>query len=357
VATRVHARTAMQRRRGRWVRVAAALFPMLLTLLALEIGFGVAESRRKPFIDNGVYPSNPRGYFDACGENFCVPFERETTNGCGVPQDPSRESVLFVGDSFAFGLGVRAADSFPSRLEFPGLQRRNCAYPGYNVLQAAESFDRTAAAVGKPALTVYAMVLNDLDNVAPENGTELWTNDDAELTRRRFMNDFINLRTKNVQEYYDRKRSELGTLRVLLYSRTAAWIYRTWLMKQVSDATTEWYHTAYLPGPRRDRAFSAIARMAAGSQRFLLVLFPLFVDLDDYPFEVEHREIVAEARRRGLEVLDLLEVFRGKNEQELIVYPTDRHPNEIAHALAADAIRARLQELGWAPLAAAARAP
>jgi hypothetical protein len=42
--------------------------------------------------------------------------------------------------------------------------------------------------------------------------------------------------------------------------------------------------------------------------------------------------------------LDLLDTFRGHDEKSLWVHPTDHHPNEAAHALAAEAIERFVRE-------------
>ena len=78
----------------------------------------------------------------------------------------------------------------------------------------------------------------------------------------------------------------------------------------------------------------------------LVVIFPFFIELDgDYPFQPIHDIVSAFCRSEGIHVLDLRDVFRGYNGPELWVHPTDQHPNEIAHAIAADAIAGYLRNL------------
>jgi hypothetical protein len=120
------------------------------------------------------------------------------------------------------------------------------------------------------------------------------------------------------------------------------------VLRDVDRATTARYRAVFQPGARtRDAGFTIIGDMAARSDHFLVALFPLFVRLAHYPFETTHREIRDELDRRGIEVVDLLDVYRGMDESQLIVFPTDRHPNALAHRLAAGAIRDRLRVLGW----------
>jgi len=46
-------------------------------------------------------------------------------------------------------------------------------------------------------------------------------------------------------------------------------------------------------------------------------------------------------------VLDLRETFRSFHGPELWVHPTDQHPNEQAHKLAAEAIAQKILNEGW----------
>lgn len=48
--------------------------------------------------------------------------------------------------------------------------------------------------------------------------------------------------------------------------------------------------------------------------------------------------IASACREADIEYIDLLEVYRGHSAESLWVHPTDHHPNEVAHALAAKRI-------------------
>ena len=76
-----------------------------------------------------------------------------------------------------------------------------------------------------------------------------------------------------------------------------------------------------------------------------LVIFPEFYQLDgNYPFEAIHRVVRETCQAVPMPVLDLLDVYRGKHPQDLWVHPTDHHPNEKAHKMAAEAIEAFLSK-------------
>ena len=73
-------------------------------------------------------------------------------------------------------------------------------------------------------------------------------------------------------------------------------------------------------------------------------VFPFFIDLNgDYPFQPIHDLVSALGRERGIPVLDLRDAYRDFSGPELWVHPTDEHPNEITHGIAARAIAGYLQ--------------
>ena len=77
---------------------------------------------------------------------------------------------------------------------------------------------------------------------------------------------------------------------------------------------------------------------AAGSG-FAVAIFPFMYRLDDsYPFAVIHGLVEESLRKLGVPVVDLFPAFAGESYTELWVHPSDQHPNERAHAIAARAI-------------------
>lgn len=98
--------------------------------------------------------------------------------------------------------------------------------------------------------------------------------------------------------------------------------------------------------------WAAIAEMrqlqAQSGKRFLVVIFPLFVDTDsNYPFADLHRIVAERLKAMNVDYLDLLPVYQKYRAKDLWVHPLDRHPNEIAHRIAADAISEFLVSKGW----------
>jgi lysophospholipase L1-like esterase len=82
------------------------------------------------------------------------------------------------------------------------------------------------------------------------------------------------------------------------------------------------------------------------------VVFPLFgTPLDDtYPFMSCHEKIASLLKNLNLPLLDLLNIYKGIPLERLQVIPgEDRHPNEIGHRLAAEAIYKYLAESALIP--------
>jgi hypothetical protein len=80
--------------------------------------------------------------------------------------------------------------------------------------------------------------------------------------------------------------------------------------------------------------------------RIVAMIFPLLYNLDgDYPLEREHQEVRKAFQGAGIQVVDLLEAYRGHSTTELRVHVVDPHPNEVAHAIAAERV-ARLLKSG-----------
>ncbi len=99
-----------------------------------------------------------------------------------------------------------------------------------------------------------------------------------------------------------------------------------------SDANPGWPRTqGYLRQMDRE--------LKARHARLLVVSWPLLVGLDaGYPFEPVHRTLAGFFAREGIRYQDLLPAFRGRRPADLWVHEVDRHPNERAQAIAADAL-------------------
>lgn len=139
------------------------------------------------------------------------------------------------------------------------------------------------------------------------------------------------------------------------WSYLADFAQHAWRARTVRKRIRDYYAKHYFRTPREflanlgekktdwraSRQSLARAAALARSHQFklALVIFPELDSLDgEYPFTKIHELVRVECDELGIPVLDLLETLRGRNARDLWVHPSDHHPNEVAHQLAAEAI-------------------
>lgn len=231
-----------------------------------------------------------------------------------VEKPPATRRILCLGDSFTFGEGVREEDAWPQRLGRllgPGNQVVNAGVQGHD-------FDSEAV-----LLLVHGRQLQ------PDV-----------VVIGFFMNDAMPL-AETVAHHQpapvDHARSALGRVSALwgmleqrqaAASRTARYLGDL----RASFRTERW---------RDSRGRMAKLRVLADRDGFGLVavIFPLLHDLRDYALAREHEEVRSAFAVAGIESVDMLDVFRGYDAEDLWVHPVDPHPNEVAHGLAAERVK------------------
>ena len=128
---------------------------------------------------------------------------------------------------------------------------------------------------------------------------------------------------------------------------------RRWELSRAAEryAVEYDYARAYAPDSRDWRTCQdQIRRMKrlcqAAATPFYVVVFPDLIGLDGtYPWAAAHAEIRAFLGREEIASHDLYQDFQGSTPEALWVHPTDHHPNEVAHRLAAGAIATALVRL------------
>ena len=354
--------------------LALALVALALVLLVLEavlrlVGFApAAELAPRQMVDaeRGLdcYPSNPRGYFDidlrlpenreryrrlaprrydavARRHPWAVLSEYNHLRFRDLPPQPRPagvKRVVLFGDSFTEGEGVKEKDTLARLLQAkleaiePGrYQVRNCGRRGLDFPDLMQPFETSLQY--EPDLLVYALVLNDA--VRPIEFQ----------ARQRYLDDWILDRENAPDDEHGLRRGPRSRLLALVQDRFTAW--------RVGRATTRWYLEMWSdanPGWRTTQGYlrQMDRELKARRAQLLVVSWPLLVGLDSgYPFEPVHRTIAGFCGEAGIPYHDLLPAFRGRRPADLWVHPVDRHPNEVAQAIAAEAllpvVRERLQ--------------
>ena len=267
------------------------------------------------------WAGNPDGYFDPPDNSIRYRVNNFGFRGADMTLERNpKVRVLFLGDSFCWGMGVKDEDHFLAVMgrklaDVDGRERvelYNLGMPGFNLRQevalSAEALKRF-----RPDVCVIWFFLNDIGTGNDGLGTISRLGGDDFLPGLRGFCFLLDL----VVTPFDRM---LGR-RKLISEYTAA--YRDPQSIQRMSKLLE--------------AFAALCRSC--DARPVLCVHPVLHELDDdYPFEEIHRKVLAAATEHGIVSIDLFPYLRGMEAPRLWVHPSDQHPNHVAHRSVAEGL-------------------
>ena len=283
------------------------------------------------------YDGNPRGYFGPDNE------VEHPTNSLGfrgpefqLDKSPGTIRLMFLGDSFTFGEGVRFADTYcevTSALlqakinDSRRVEAYNFGVGGYNTSQSLWLLQRFLTQTS-PDVILLGYVLNDAE-------PPLFDYDHATKSRIRLPRELM------IPEGLD---DAVPPDQIVYQLRSSRLVWQLFQNRTRSRATIAHYRSLYETagiGWRNSRLalkqFIEICR--SRDVPFCVVLFPILHELSDaYPFRDIHEQIAREFEGTGTVFIDLLPRLKGMDADELWVHPTDQHPNERVHAIAAEAL-------------------
>jgi lysophospholipase L1-like esterase len=240
-----------------------------------------------------------------------------------TPRTRGIARVLFVGDSFVYGLGIpEAADTLPAALE------RALAAGGarVEVLNAGKCGADTAFEVRllekllprtRPDLVLLGYLLNDAE-------------------------------TEAARQTYHAQSRVLPGLSDYLLSVSALWrraeLRLLQALRELGLRPTYLQHLEALYAPGSESRAAQFRRLAAlqaaveGSGcRCAVVLFPMLDELHPYPLEGVHETLTRYFAERGVLCLDLLDICRGTDVRAWQVSARDHHLNAVGAARVARA--------------------
>jgi hypothetical protein len=239
-----------------------------------------------------------------------------------------KKRIIFVGDSFTAGHGIRRMDDRFTDLIAARFEREqpgkfavaNMAQPGYDAFFVAELAKQELLAKHYDfSAFVYVYNLNDVDRFDPHTTASLVAIQDSEpkffLFRDTYLLNWlyfrlVAVRSAGAESYYENLRRS----------------YESEPWKQVQGLLKDLHQ-----------------RCVAQGVDFRMVIFPFVREVgQDYPFREAHQRIVEFCKAQKIPVLDLEPVFRAHAGEDLVVSRFDAHPNERAHAIAAEAIADQL---------------
>lgn len=255
------------------------------------------------------------------------------------PKPEGTYRILFLGDSFTYGTGVKDEEAlFSSRIERMLRERHeaeggrdfevyNGGIPG-SLTGAWSILFREAATLFDPDLVVAVFFLRD--------GTR-------------------NLGSVHeIKEIRNAMREHRDRSLLFRYSCIYRFLFERRTQREVSRDYIDAMSEAYL-GPEEARGEWKTAQAnllelrdetEARGATFAFVIFPVLFDLEgEYPMLDAMGEIERFGVENGLPTLSLLPSFQGLDPPTLWVSPLDHHPNERAHAIAAEAIGEFVLEL------------
>jgi lysophospholipase L1-like esterase len=319
------------RRKGRvkWITAGLSLWVFLAALTGIEIYFAIIYDESDTFNMTNVSKHWFARHIDpfrkvlrfSDGNLTEYRDEREFPTKLAEGQ----HHICFIGDSFTFGHGIkRTADRFSDRVgESLGRHRpgrfvvSNLSNPGRELRWVEIILEALIADKLRVDTLVYVICLNDIEtfdertaNVSREASAKSspW---DSFLVRETYFLNLLGSRIRKVEVpriggYYENLAASY---------ESAAW-------------------------ERMQAKLDDVHRLCLENGIDLRVaIFPFLHDLGPkYEFGEAHRRIAEHCREAGIPVLDLRPVLEPHVGQGLTVNPLDAHPNERAHALAAEAI-------------------
>ncbi len=336
---------------GVFLGFASVFLVLLFVEIVLRLSLGLWAMHVK--IRSNCYYDNPRGYFlpSAMAGHpeigaFCVDELSGAWAECETrSEDDGRRRILALGDSFTDGVGVFRRDAWPRALESmlsdggedPKVRVVNCGRADLDTARLASRLEM-ALSLHYPDIVIYAYVLNDTPpDVFPGKGRPA----------------DVSFQVEDRFSYQARLSEDAFWGPPMAQSALVRFFAERFMRRRIEAATVAMYRRTYADPPSAsltetlDRTAVMRDRCRSAHARFLVAIFPMMYELENYPFRAAHALMARELEARGVKVLDLLEVFEGRDSARLQVHPTDFHPNEIAHALAAEAILKTLRASGW----------
>jgi lysophospholipase L1-like esterase len=277
-------------------------------------------TRWRPYVFLKGWYDRPRwDYFD---DSDCVDY---VFNRYGLrdhdfelEKQPGEYRVVAIGDSFTFGIGVQLEDCWTERLEQRLREERggpvqvvNAGFTSGHHPTIYRPWIVEDGVALQPDVLVVGLCLNDMH---PDVSLYAY-----ETERRR-------------PPLGGRSRL-LNAAQVALAGGPAAPPQPLPFLDIVLSDPDLWNST-------QDALRHCNAVLRAAGIRFVVVPFPMLSGLSEreYPYARLLDLVSAFCEREGIEHVDLLPRFLGREDEELWVHPTDQHPNDRGHALIAEGL-------------------
>ncbi|MFH0912747.1 MAG: SGNH/GDSL hydrolase family protein [Candidatus Omnitrophota bacterium] len=289
-----------------------------------------------------IYGRNPRGYFDKDNAVDHV------TNSSGfrgkeflIQKPKNTFRMVFLGDSFTFGEGVKFEGTYPEVIssllgqKYSSLpvnfESYNFGVGGYNTTQSLYVLRNIAMKVN-PDIVVLGYTLNDAE---------------PQLFYRDAKTGMV---ARRPREHYvpEGIGNSIPPDNLLYNLRISRLLWQLCENRSRTRETFKYYNSLFLETSSgwiesRNALHEFISLCREQNIPCYILLFPVLYQLNDrYPFWHIHSLIQKEAQSKNAFFIDLLLYLKGLDEKGLWVYPNDQHPNEKVHAIAAGALAEKI---------------
>jgi lysophospholipase L1-like esterase len=315
-------------------RAAAILLSIFIAVFFFELFLRICGPKYFRFNKRSdEYYTNPRGYHlflrNDGGDNIYGLKYRETAEGYRLPDKISyvennnekyNHFILGIGDSFTYGQGVKYEDLYLTRLERlldkdnRKIKVENRGLDGADINKIFEVYLFESSKRSYP-LVIYGFMLNDFGLFG---------------AHKIIGSDFVDI--NNGGNRWNAWRSNLASVNLIAYVMER---------RRLHNHTMKAYLDAF-KGEYARLGFKTLGQLNQGIKSkggtLVITLFPLIYNFKNHPFREIHDKISRFCIQENIPFLDLLPAFSEYRPEELWVNPTDYHPNEIAHRIAAENI-------------------
>lgn len=308
------------------LRIAMAAWLFAAALYSLELTFGAFVEFTDAFSATNISDRWFARYVEPYRNSQGFRDSREFATG--VKDDVTQ--VYFVGDSFTIGQGIERLEDRFTEITEEIIKARTTPRDEPTIVYNAAEFGWEVSVIEgmvtafkknrvHPNILVYVYMLNDIEGYDPRT-------------------------TAAIQKIQESEPRSWLLARTYFFN----WLYFRWQQSRASRTVDYFPHLAdsYRGTPWEGTRQSMLAIKATcdrDNMDFRMVFFPFLHNLGpDYEFKHAHKQLANFCSENSIPYLDLEPVLTPRSSEGLVVSQFDNHPNELCHAIAAEAIASQL---------------
>ena len=252
-----------------------------------------------------------------------------------IPKPKNKYRILFLGDSYTWGIGLDLIDILPKQLEqvlkkdFNNIEIVNAAEPGSNTVEQLIRLKQSGLKY-EPNLVVLVYDLNDI-----EFKSEIAINKDGVSDSDRYTLNYYG-RNFDIREIIARFQ-EYSYFVNFLVPRIGAILRKAGMDSLELSGVQRMFQGFIDTNPGWIESKMALRELSNVCKdngiKFMVVIYPLLVDLDNYEGYKAHKAIADYCNSLDVPVIDLINIFKNKKVVKLQINYMDGHPNKEAHKL------------------------